>query len=428
MAPGDEARLGVGRGGGSGPADLFTPAPLPVAALDDAGRLACLRLIRSENVGPVTFRELINHYGGAQRALDALPEIARRAGRGRPIAICPAARAEAELEAARRQGAAPVFTIEPGYPAALAHLAVPPPLLYVKGRLDLLQRDALAIVGARNASAAGMAMARLVAARVGEEGYVIVSGLARGIDAVAHEASLATGTVAVLAGGVDFVYPPENAQLYARIGAEGCLVSEMPPGFQPRGKDFPRRNRIISGLSLGVVVIEAARRSGSLITAHAAADQGREVMAVPGHPLDPRSEGPNGLLRLPGVAMITSAEDVLAVLDPMRGRGGRGAALVAREEALAAPMGARPTPASGRDGHADKADKEAAAAASPPAADGRPATEAVLSVLGPAPATLDDVARATGLSAREVRVAILELALAGLVEQHGSQLVSRRTA
>lgn len=396
--------------------DLFTPAPLPVAALDDAQRLACLRLIRSENVGPVTFRELINHYGGAGKALDALPDIARRAGRRRPIAICPAARAEAELEAAARQGARPVFTVEPGYPAALAHLPMPPPLLYVKGRADLLQRDAVAIVGSRNASAAGVAMARLIASRAGEAGLVIVSGLARGIDAAAHEAALATGTIAVLAGGIDFVYPPENTALQARIGCEGAIVTEMPPGFQPRGQDFPRRNRIVSGLALGVVVIEAARRSGSLITAHAAAEQGREVMAVPGHPLDPRSEGPNALLRKPGVTMVTSPADVLEVLAPMRGRGPQGAALAALEEA-AAPVVTPPPPS--------PSVPAGAAELQPSPADSH---AAILAVLGPAPTTLDEAARAAGISARAARVAAFELALAGKVEMHGGQLISLKPA
>ena len=424
MAPRDDARpRPAGRSSGQGEPDLFTPAPLPVAPLDDAGRLACLRLIRSENVGPVTFRELINHFGGAAQALDALPELARRSRTGRPIAICPAARAEAELEAAARQGAHPLFTIEPGYPAALAHLPLPPPMLYAKGRFDLLQRDAVAIVGARNCSAAGAAMARLLAARIGEAGYVIVSGLARGVDGAAHEAALPTGTIAVLAGGIDFIYPPEHAALQARIGDEGCIVSEMPPGFHPRGQDFPRRNRIVSGLALGVVVVEAARRSGSLITAHAAAEQGREVMAVPGHPLDPRSEGPNALLKKPGVTMVTSAADVLEVLGPMRGRGASGAARAALEEAAAAP----PSMHVAASRRASPAEATTAAASAPPptdATDARDATEVVLAVLGTAPSTLDEVARASGLTARAVRIALLELALDGVVEQHGGQLVS----
>lgn len=400
-------------------ADLFTPAPLPVAALDDDQRLACLRLIRSGNVGPVTFRELINHFGGATQALAALPEINRRISRGRPIAVCTVARAEAELEAAARHGARPIFTIETGYPTPLAHLAVPPPLIYVKGRGDLLHGDAVAIVGSRNASAAGIAMTRLLASRIGGAGYVIVSGLARGIDGAAHEAALATGTIAVLAGGIDFVYPPENAALQARIGEEGCIITEQPPGFQPRGQDFPRRNRIISGIALGVVVIEAARRSGSLITAQAAAEQGREVMAVPGHPLDPRSEGPNALLKQPGVTMVTSADDVLEVLAPMRERRGNAQAPSAlKETGHTEPGPTIRSPKLGLDG--PDGPVPTAQTAGPDNA-----AEAILAVLGPAPSSLDDAARAAGMSARLARVAVLELALAGRIELHGGQLISR---
>ena len=392
--------------------DLFAPAPLPVARLDDAQRLACLRLIRSENVGPVTFRELINHFGGATNALKALPEMARRAGRRRPIRICPEADAMAELEAASRVGATPVFTIEPGYSPALAALDVPPPMIYARGRLELLTRDALAMVGSRNASAASMGLARQLADGVGRAGFVIVSGLARGIDAAAHDASLATGTVAVLAGGIDFVYPPENAVLHERIAEAGCLVSDQPPGFRPRGQDFPRRNRIISGLSLAVLVVEAARRSGSLITAHAAADQGRPVLAVPGHPLDPRSEGPNALLK-GGATLITSTSDVLEQLEPMR----------TRPAGLSSPQWSEPA---ARTDWSPPASSERPAPASLPAATPGAATDAVLAALGPHPATVDEIARATGHSVASTRIALLELALAGLIEQHGQQLVSLR--
>ncbi len=255
------------------PSTLFTAAPLPVSVLDDGERLACLRLIRSAHVGPVTFRELINHYGGAGEALKALPALSQRAGR--PLRVCPEAEAEAELGAAKKVGAVPVFTIEPGYPAALAVIDAPPPMLYVKGRTELLNRPAVAIVGSRHASAAGLKLSRLFARELAEAGFVIASGLARGIDAAAHEASLAHGTVAVLAGGADIVYPPEHDALQARIGEDGCLVTEQPPGFIPRAKDFPRRNRLISGLSLGVIVIEAARRSVTLVTARFAGEHGR---------------------------------------------------------------------------------------------------------------------------------------------------------
>ncbi len=310
-----------------------------------------------------------------------------------------------------------MFTIEPGYPAALAHLAVPPPLIYVKGRLDLLHQDSVAIVGARNASAAGVAMTRMLVSRLGEAGYIVVSGLARGIDTAAHEAALATGTISVLAGGIDFVYPPENAALQARIGEEGCLVTTEAPGFQPRGQDFPRRNRIISGLSLGVVVIEAARRSGSLITAHAAVEQGREVMAVPGHPLDSRSEGPNHLLKQPGVTMVTVASDILEVLEPMRGQQRKTPTLREASTPIRDLTPSRPSAgvSAGFVSTVTPTDERVHAA---------DATEAILAVLGPAPSTLDDAARAAGVTARAARVAVLELALAGRIEMHGGQLIS----
>jgi DNA processing protein len=396
--------------------DLFAAAPLPVAVLDDAQRLACLRLIRSENVGPATFRALINHFGGAREALAALPEIGRRAGRGKPVRIHPADAAEAEIEAADAAGVQLVFTIEPGYPGPLAFTEGAPPLLYVKGRIDLLNQPVIAIVGSRQASAAGIQMARLFAAKFGEAGKVVCSGLARGIDGAAHHASLESGTIAVLAGGLDIFYPPEHRELQAAIGDRGCLVSEQPLGFVPRAQDFPRRNRIISGLSRAVVVIEAARRSGTLITARLANEQGRDVFAVPGHPLDPRAEGTNQLLK-DGAAIATSAEDVLAALDGVAvGPGFRAPVertLVPRT--VAASVAERTTPAlpGARFGG------EAVSSLSATDVVGE-----VQRVLGPAPVSFDEVSRATGLAARTVQVAIMELALADLVEFHGSQLVS----
>jgi len=380
----------------------LTPAPLPQAPLDAAQRLACLRLIRSDNVGPVTFRELINHFGGAEPALAALPELSRRGGR-QSIRICPEAHARAELEAADRIGARPLFTIEPGYPPALAAIDAPPPLLYVKGDAAHLTRPMVAIVGARNGSAAGQKLARVFAARIGRAGYVIASGLARGIDAAAHEASLEHGTVAVLAGGLDNVYPPEHAELQRRIGERGCLISENAPGFVPRAQDFPRRNRIISGIALGVLIVEAARRSGTLITARAAADQGRVVFAVPGHPLDPRAEGTNRLLK-DGATMATEPEDVIDALAPMLAG-----------EPLAGPAGAQePTTAeitgrSAADGALQVAPQDRAR---------------LLAALGPAPVDIDELVRATGLPARSLQIALIELALAGRIERHGHQLIS----
>jgi DNA processing protein len=379
--------------------DLFKAAPLPIAELDEAGRIACLRLIRSDNVGPVTFRELINHYGGAEAALEALPELVRKGGGRRPIRICTRAAALAELSAAEKAGARPVFTIEPGYPSALAQIDVPPPLLYVKGDASLLTRPALAIVGSRQASAAGIKLTRQFARRLGEAGLVVVSGLARGIDASAHEASLATGTVAVLAGGIDVVYPPEHTELAASIAARGCLLAEMPPGFVPRGREFPRRNRIISGISAGVLVVEAARRSGTLVTARYAGEQGREVFAIPGHPLDPRAEGTNQLIKT-GATLVTTPDDILEALMPSLGN-----RMAAFREAPS-PM---PAPA---------------APPAPPPLLGADDRSRLLAALGPAPVDIDALVRATALPIRAVQVLLMELDLAGRIVRHGSQLVS----
>ena len=380
---------------------LFKAAPLPIAKLDDREQLACLRLIRSENVGPVTFRELINHYGGAAKALDALPDLSKRGGRGKSIRICPKADAEAELAAATKAGAEPVFTIEPGYPKYLASIDAPPPMLYVMGRLDLASQPSVAIVGSRMSSAAGSKLARMFAREIGQAGYAIVSGMARGIDGAAHEAALETGTVAVLAGGVDVIYPPEHAALYARIAEQGCVVSEQPPGFNARGQDFPRRNRIISGISLGVVIVEAAARSGTLVTARYGAEQGREVFAVPGHPLDPRAEGTNKLLK-GGATLVTEPHDVLTVLQPMTGL----SESFGRPEFLAPqppPLPPGPPP--------DVGDRE---------------RQAIVSALGPAPVDLDAIVRATGLPLRAVQIGLMELELAGRLTRPGTGLIALR--
>jgi DNA processing protein len=366
------------------------------ASMSASERLAALRLVRSENVGPVTYRDLLRHYRSAEAALAALPELSHRGGYRRPIRICPREEAEAELDRAASQGAQLIFVHEPSYPSPLAALEAPPPLLYTKGELPLLRRATVAIVGARQCSAAGTKLAAQFAAEIGRAGYIIASGLARGIDGAAHQAALDTGTVAVLAGGLDVVYPPEHAGLQQSIGERGCLVSEMPFGFVPRGKDFPRRNRIVSGLSLGVVIVEAARRSGSLVTARLAAEQGREVFAIPGHPLDPRAEGTNKLLKS-GATLVTEPEDVLSALTPLT----RHRPPQLREEPELPPTAQEPLSGLDRD--------------------------RVVGALGPAPIDVDSLARSTGLTSRSVQVALLELSLAGRIERHGGGLVSLAT-
>ena len=287
---------------------------------------------------------------------------------------------------------------EPGYPPALARVDAPPPLLYVKGRRELADIPVVAIVGARNGSAVGQKFTRQIATELALEGFVIASGLARGIDTAAHVAALEHGTIAMLAGGVDIVYPPENEQLQQAIGERGLLVSERSPGFSPRGKDFPRRNRLISGISLGVVVIEAAERSGSLITARFAGEQGREVFAVPGSPLDPRSAGTNNLLKQ-GACLVTSSRDILETLAPILGR----------------PLAPPPAELAAADEHRPPE----------PLPDIRQnERELIVSALGPSPVDIDELIRATGVATRKVHIVLLELDLAGRLQRHGQQLVS----
>ena len=363
--------------------------------LNDAQRLAWLRLIRSENIGPATFRALVNQFGGAVAAIEAVPDLSRRGGR-QNIRLCTEAEAEAELEAARRAGMRLVALGEHGYPPALAQVDAPPPLIYVKGRLELAELPIVAIVGARNGSAVGQKFTRQIASALGLEGFVVASGLARGIDTAAHTASLEHGTIAVVAGGIDVVYPPENGTLQRTIGEQGLLISERPPGLAPRGKDFPRRNRLISGVSLGVVVIEAAQRSGSLITARLAGEQGREVFAVPGSPLDPRAAGTNNLLKQ-GATLVTEPSDIVEVLAPILGRVPPPAELASSDE----PVTPAPLPDIGQTQR-----------------------ERVLEALGPSPVDIDELIRATGLDARKVHIVLLELDLAGRLQRHGQQLVS----
>jgi DNA processing protein len=362
-------------------------------ALTDEQRIDWLRLIRSENVGPRTFRTLLNHCGGARAALDRLPELARRGGASGAPRIFKREDAEREIKAAAAMGVSLVALGEPDYPLRLQMIDDAPPLIAVRGQSSALALSLVAIVGARNASAAGVKFAERIARELGEAGFGIASGLARGIDAGAHRASLTTGTIAVLAGGHDRIYPPEHPGLAESILAAGALISEMPLGWEPRARDFPRRNRLISGLSLGVVVIEAARRSGSLITARMALEQGREVFAVPGSPLDPRCEGSNGLLKQ-GATLVTEAADITAVLEPILGR----------PIELSAEEPEAPSPHQ-----------------TDPAAEER---KRIVSLLGPTPVGLDDLVRLSGSSPAAVRTVLLELELAGRLERLGGGLVS----
>ena len=373
--------------------------------LSDAQRLAWLRLIRSENVGPTTFRLLINRFGGADAALKALPGLSARGGLKRQIRIASADEAEAELEAAARLDIRLVAMGEPDYPVPLQHSEGAPPLLFVRGEAAILARPMVAIVGSRNCSAAGKRIAANIAAGLGEAGFAIVSGLARGIDAGAHRGALATGTVAVLAGGVDRVYPQEHEDLYAAIAETGAILSEMPLGLEPRGRDFPRRNRIIAGLALGTVIVEAASRSGSLITARLANEMGREVFAVPGSPLDPRAHGTNRLIR-DGAAMARSAEDVIEVLAPI---------LEEPQRAYGAPALTRPATAS------EGAEAEAAEWTEALAETDR---DRVVEALGAAPVEIDEIIRHTRLAPGAVYTVLMELELAGRLARHGGQLVS----
>jgi DNA processing protein len=362
-------------------------------------RLARLRLIRSENVGAITYHALVGEYGSAGAALEALPELARRGGQ-RSYRICPVEAAEMEIAAADEFGARLVAMEEAEFPPLLLQIEPPPPLVYMKGTLDLLRRPAIAIVGSRNASAAGQTLANSLACDLGASGLLVVSGLARGIDTAAHWGSLAAGTVAVVAGGIDVLYPPENRKLYDAIAEQGILLSEMPMNFQPRGQEFPRRNRLISGLSLGAVVVEAALQSGSLITSRFALEQNREVFAVPGHPLDPRAAGTNALI-VQGATLVRGAEDVLAALSrqiehyKMRGFYEPG------DEFLGPGRTSRP-----------------------PSIVGEAERDTVLSSLSATGVSVDEIITVTGLDARQVNIALMELDLAGKIDRQGQGRVA----
>ena len=359
-----------------------------------------LRLIRSRRVGPVTFHKLIADHGSAFAALDALPGIARAAG-VEAYSVCPVEVARHEIAQARVAGARMLCIGDADYPVALMDLPDAPPVLWVQGDSGLLNKPAIAMVGARNASSLGLRMARRLAETLAEAGFVVVSGLARGIDAEAHEAALVTGTVAVQAGGVDVIYPVENTELAGKIAVQGCRISEQPMGMEPQARHFPLRNRIISGLSRAVIVVEAAARSGSLITARNALDQGRDVFAVPGHPFDARASGCNMLIR-DGATLIRSAADVIEALG-----GERVARPVVVQEPVVRPVLPGPVPT-----HRPLA--EIAALHSK-----------ILDRLGPSPLAEDQLIRDLAMPAAFVAPELLSLELEGRIQRQAGGLLSR---
>lgn len=369
----------------------------PGLVLTRSQRTAWLRLIRTENVGPATFRQLLNRFGSAEAAIDALPGLLKRTGK--PPRITSQMQAEDELAGLERYGAKLVATGETDYPDLLNYIPASPPLVTMAGGENLDWARTVGMVGARNASSAGIKMTRTLALDLGERGYTIVSGLARGIDTAAHKASLTTGTIAVLAGGFDKIYPDENIPLaHDILDNGGALLTEMPLGWEPRARDFPRRNRLVSGLSLGIVVVEAAKRSGSLITARLALEQNRDVFAVPGSPLDPRAEGGNALIQQ-GAKLITNAQDIIDSLgsaDPAR-------------NALFDP-----------DWEPDFTETHPAEA--PTDSD----KSRLLSSLSTTPVEVDEIIRQTGLPVSTIQLLLLELDLSGEIEWSSGQLVALR--
>ena len=343
-----------------------------------------LRLLRSANIGPVTYRHLIDRFGTAEAALDALPMLAARGG-GRTPVIADPGTIRREIAAVEKLGARYLFLDDPDYPALLAEMEGAPPALIVRGRIELAARTCVAMVGARNASAAACRFGRQLALGLAGQGHVVVSGLARGIDTAAHVGSLGGGTIGVIASGIDIAYPPENAELQERVAREGLLIAEQPPGTEPLARFFPSRNRIIAGLAAGTVVVEAAPRSGSLITARMAAEAGREVMAVPGSPLDPRAQGCNLLIR-EGATLVQSVDDILELIRPIDPR------------AVRSPPGrfGGPPPEDASDADRRK----------------------VTGLLGPVPVAVDELVRQSGLSPAIVQTVLLELELAGRLERH----------
>ena len=372
-----------------------------IRTLSESQRCDWLRLARSENIGPRTFVDLIARFPEPSDAIEALPELSRRAFRNRRLKICDPRMAQWELDTVRQIGGRTLALCEPDYPFRLRHIPDPPPVIHVVGEPALAARPVLAIVGSRNATVGGRKIARQIAREAGRAGLTIVSGLARGIDTAAHEASLDTGTIAVLATGPEHVYPPENEGIYREISQNGAIVSEMPPGTKPLARHFPRRNRIVSGLAAGVLVVEAAQRSGSLITARLAAEQGRDVFAVPGSPLDARSAGSNALIR-DGAELVTCADDILAAM----------AAFTHRPDALPlhpvrSSLVESPTPT----------EPEALAVVA------QSERDRILALLGHTPVAVDALIQESGLPASTVQTVLLELDIGGLLSREGHGFV-----
>jgi DNA processing protein len=352
-----------------------------------------VRLIRSASVGLVTYRQLVSRFGSAEAALDAIPDLARRGG-GKPPRLFSADEAESEITRVEKLGAKYLSLGQGLYPSLLAQMYDAPPLLIAKGNLNLLDRPAVAIVGARNASAAACRFSRALARDLGQQGMIVVSGLARGIDTAAHDGALDSGTIGVVAGGVDIFYPPENEERQRALFECGLVLAEMPPGTEPRARHFPYRNRIIAGISLGTVVVEAAPRSGSLITARLAAEAGREVMAIPGSPLDPRARGCNQLIR-DGATLVQDAADVVEAVRPTSGRVGSPVVEFSQAHENQEVNGE--------------------------------AGDAVTRLLGASPVPIDEIIRLSGVSSGAVQMALLELDLAGKLDRHAGNKVSLRS-
>ncbi|GAA4003186.1 DNA-processing protein DprA [Sphingomonas humi] len=363
--------------------------------MSEADLLARIRLIRSQSIGPITFRQLLARFGSAEAALRAVPDLAARGG-GRMPALCSEEQASREMARVTALGGRYLSIGQGLYPPLLAEADNAPPLVTALGDLSLLERPSVAMVGARNASAAACRFARGIAHDLGREGVVVVSGLARGIDAAAHEGALASGTIGVIAGGLDIFYPPENERLQRAVAEQGLVLAEMPPGTEPRARHFPYRNRIIAGLCPATLVVEAAPRSGSLITARLAAEMGRDVLAMPGSPLDPRAQGCNGLIR-DGATLVQNAAEVMEALRPGLGgvRSGRGLFSYAPD----VPVSAEP----------DSAERAR-----------------VEELLGPSPAPVDEIVRLSGLEPGAVQLVLLELDLAGRIDRHAGGKVSLR--